>query len=118
MNVCLSLATPAQLNVMVAQVEGGVYQPESARESFWLWTGDTPKYSKSCPNYLNDPEFILNVIKGQQMSIGSYSTGEWYASNGYRAATGKTLEEAVLRCYVRHAKCQTSDDVDIPKEFV
>jgi hypothetical protein len=117
MKVCVSLATPQQLNVMAAQVEGGVYQSPSVRDSFWIWNTEPPKYSAKCPDYLNDSDFILSLIKGQGMKIGPYGNGQWYASNTVRGAVGATLEEAVLRCHIRHAVCHVNDDVEIPKEF-
>ena len=124
MKIKTSELTDAALDWAIGTAIGGLYQPVSVRDAFWIWPGEPVKYSKATPAYSTDwaqggP--IIGRIKGLQLKNWLESKPETCCEvhihnyEGNWIQFGPTPLIAAMRCYVAS---KLGDEVDVPEELV
>lgn len=112
------------LDWAVGTASGGVWQPPSARNDFWIWPTDPPRYSKEAPSYTTNWDVSMPIVS----NIPGLSYKHWISStpdgkheahinnyDGNWVAFGPDMLTAILRCYVM---MKLGDTVDIPQYII
>ena len=117
MKIKTSELTDAALDWAIGTAIGGLYQPVSVRDAFWIWPGEPVKYSKATPAYSTDWAQGGPIIERNRMYIRPYYNdppGQWCAECGAEFTFGPTPLIAAMRCYVAS---KLGDTVEIPEEL-
>lgn len=116
--------TSDALDWAVAVCLGAVWQPKSARASFFIWPGTSVKYSARAPRYSTDWAQGGPIIERARITVMSrnFTAPVWWATAsifpededtfGYFSHTPLI---AAMRCYVAS---RLGDEVDVPEELV
>lgn len=114
--------TGAALDWAVGTSNGGLYQPDSARDAFWIWPREPVKYSKAPPAYSTDWAQGGPIIEREHIALDYYHTPihpdvqpRWEARHGSGVFEyGPTPLIAAMRSYVAS---KLGDEVEIPEEL-
>lgn len=114
------------LDWAVGTANGGLYQPRSARDSFWIWPGEPVRYSKTSPAYSTDWAQGGPTIEREGVNVSTQRNEPgfrphpdrlWHAQLDQRAYVGygPTPLVAAMRCYVTS---KLGDEVEVPEELI
>lgn len=119
----------AALDWAAAVCLGAVWQPKSARASFFIWPGTPVKYSAHAPRYSTDWAQGGPIIDREQIDLMHAVEGSLHWNQGIKCTAhwrkksvsmqmycgGPTSLIAAMRCYVAS---KLGDEVDVPEELV
>ena len=116
MKIKTSELTDAALDWAVGTAIGGLYQPGSVRDAFWIWPGEPVKHSKATPAYSTDWAQGGPIIELEGIILRCGLHG-WDAElEEFDAIShGPTALIAAMRCYVAS---KLGDEVDVPEELM
>ena len=120
MKVKTSELTNAALDWAIGTADGGLYQPRSARDSFWIWPGEPVKYSEAAPAYSTDWAQGGPIIERERISIRQWTNvplvhAYMPQDNAPWLSDGTSPLIAGMRCY---CSFKLGDEVDVPEELM
>ena len=112
--------TGAALDWAVGTAIGGLYQPVSVRDAFWIWSGEPVKYSKAAPAYSTNWAQGGPIIERERISIRQWTNvplvhAYMPQDNAPWVSDGTSPLVAAMRCY---CSFKLGDEVDVPEELM